>query len=143
MTAFEHRRDDLDDAPVYVISVVAQITGLHAQTLRQYDRVGLVSPQRTPGGGRRYSRHDIERLRQIQVLSQEGIGLVGIRQILDLQAEVVRLAELASNLQLELDAVRSAVHQAARRASGRPNPMLPELRARTTELTIWKPTIFG
>ncbi len=143
MTAFEHRRDDLDDAPVYVISVVAQITGLHAQTLRQYDRVGLVSPQRTSGGGRRYSRHDIERLRQIQLLSQEGIGLVGIRQILDLQAEVVRLAELANNLRLELEAVRSAVNQAARRASGRPNPLLPVLRPRTTELTLWNPTIFG
>src|SRR5215218_10471547 len=61
--------DDFDNTPAFTISVVAQLTGLHAQTLRQYDRVGLVTPQRTSGGGRRYSSHDIERLREIQRLS--------------------------------------------------------------------------
>jgi MerR family transcriptional regulator, heat shock protein HspR len=142
MTAFEHRRDDLDEAPVYVISVVAQITGLHAQTLRQYDRVGLVSPRRTAGGGRRYSRHDIERLRQIQLLSQEGIGLVGIRQILDLQAEVVRLVELANDLRVELEAVRSVVEEVAHRSGARPNRLLPVLRPRATDMMTWNPTNF-
>jgi len=143
MAPVNRRPDELDDAPVYVISVVAQITGLHAQTLRQYDRVGLVSPQRTAGGGRRYSRHDIERLRQIQTLSQDGIGLVGIKQILELQAEVVRLASLANHLQAELDDVRQFVADASRRAGYRVNPLLPVLRPRRTEVTVWNPTIFG
>ncbi len=80
-----------EDAPVYVISVAAQISGLHAQTLRQYDRLGLVTPRRTPGGGRRYSRRDIAHLRQVQQLSHEGVNLEGIRRVLELESEVVRL----------------------------------------------------
>jgi len=142
MAPVNRRPDELDDSPVYVISVVAQITGLHAQTLRQYDRVGLVSPQRTPGGGRRYSRHDIDRLRRIQVLSQEGIGLAGIKLILDLQAEVVRLADLAGSLEAELDAVRRAVGDAAVRDARGGNALLPVLRPRTTEITVWNPALF-
>ena len=75
-----------DDSPVYVISVAAELSGLHPQTLRTYDRMGLVSPGRTSGRGRRYSMRDIVLLREIQRLSQdEGINLAGIRQILDLQ----------------------------------------------------------
>ncbi|MDH4352582.1 MAG: MerR family transcriptional regulator, partial [Actinomycetota bacterium] len=77
-----------DDAPVFVISVVAELTGMHAQTLRQYDRLGLVNPQRTAGGGRRYSTRDVERVREIQRLSSEGVGLSGIQRILDLENEV-------------------------------------------------------
>ena len=70
--------DDFDAAAVFVISVVAELTGMHAQTLRQYDRLGLVTPQRTAGGGRRYSTRDVERVREIQRLSGEGVGLAGI-----------------------------------------------------------------
>lgn len=71
-----------EDTPVYVISVAAQLSGLHPQTLRQYDRLGLVSPDRTAGRGRRYSARDIELLRQVQQLSQdEGINLAGIKQL--------------------------------------------------------------
>ncbi len=80
-----------DDTPVYVISVAAQLTGLHAQTLRQYDRLGLVSPGRTPGGGRRYSPRDIAALREIQELSSSGIGLEGVRRILELENQVLAL----------------------------------------------------
>src|SRR6476620_6881622 len=72
-----------DDAPVFVISVAAELTGLHAQTLRQYDRLGLVSPGRTPGGGRRYSRHDIAGLTEVVRLSGLSPRLVSLREVLE------------------------------------------------------------
>ncbi len=78
-----------EDTPVFVISVAATLAGMHAQTLRQYDRLGLVSPSRTRGGGRRYSARDVSLLREIQRLSQEeGVSLAGIQRILDLEREV-------------------------------------------------------
>src|SRR6478735_5983173 len=79
----------VDDAvPVYVISVAAKLSGLHPQTLRQYDRLGLVSPGRTVGRGRRYSTRDVAQLREVQRLSQElGINLAGIKRILELEEE--------------------------------------------------------
>ncbi|HEY0187540.1 MAG TPA: helix-turn-helix transcriptional regulator [Cellulomonas sp.] len=81
-----------EDAKVYVISVAAELAGMHPQTLRQYDRLGLVSPRRTRGRGRRYSLNDIATLREVQRLShEEGINLAGIKRILDLEAEVQRL----------------------------------------------------
>jgi MerR family transcriptional regulator/heat shock protein HspR len=91
------------DAPVFVISVAAQLAGMHPQTLRTYDRIGLVSPRRTAGRGRRYSARDIAALRLIQRLSQEeGINLEGIRRILHLENELeamrAQLAELAELL---------------------------------------------
>lgn len=80
------------DEPVFLISAAAELTGMHAQTLRQYDRLGLVIPQRRPGGGRRYSLRDIATLREIQRLSQdEGINLAGIARILHLSREVDHL----------------------------------------------------
>jgi MerR family transcriptional regulator/heat shock protein HspR len=80
------------DAPVYVISVAAEMAGLHPQTLRQYDRLGLVTPTRTPGGGRRYSLRDIVRLREVQRLSQDdGVNLAGIKRILELENQVEAL----------------------------------------------------
>ena len=107
--------DRLDaDAPIFVISVAAQLAEMHPQTLRGYDRLGLVVPGRTRGRGRRYSLRDIAKLRHIQQLSQnEGINLEGIRRILALEAEVeslhVQLARLASvvhELQLLPDVAR-------------------------------------
>lgn len=84
--------DDKDE--VFVISVAAELAGMHAQTLRTYDRMGLVTPQRTRGGGRRYSRHDVEMLRTVQRLSQEdGVNLAGIKEILELKNENARLRE--------------------------------------------------
>ncbi|MGI8652818.1 MAG: heat shock protein transcriptional repressor HspR, partial [Geodermatophilaceae bacterium] len=75
-----------DETPVFVISVAAQLAGMHAQTLRQYDRLGLVSPGRTPGGGRRYSARDIARLHVVARLShEEGINLAGIKRIIELE----------------------------------------------------------
>jgi MerR family transcriptional regulator/heat shock protein HspR len=90
-----------DDEPLYVISVAADMAGMHPQTLRQYDRLGLVSPGRAGGGSRRYSRRDIDLLREVQRLSQEeGVNLAGIKRILELGAELdavrERLAELSA-----------------------------------------------
>lgn len=96
-------RDVPDDAPVFVISVAAELAGMHAQTLRQYDRLGLVTPGRTLGGGRRYSARDVALLREVQRLSQdEGLNLAGIKRIIELEAHVdalqVKVAELADEL---------------------------------------------
>jgi MerR family transcriptional regulator/heat shock protein HspR len=93
-----------ESAAVFVISVAAELAGMHPQTLRQYDRLGLVSPRRTAGRGRRYSPRDIEQLREVQRLSQqEGMNLAGIKRILELENEVhalrSRLAELEAERQ--------------------------------------------
>jgi MerR family transcriptional regulator, heat shock protein HspR len=103
-----------EDAPVFVISVAASLAGMHAQTLRQYDRLGLVTPGRTVGGGRRYSARDVALLREVQRLSQdEGVNLAGIKRIIELESHVdalrARVTELLSQLEeiyAELDAVR-------------------------------------
>jgi MerR family transcriptional regulator/heat shock protein HspR len=97
-----------DETPVFVISVAAQLAGMHAQTLRQYDRLGLVSPSRTRGGGRRYSARDITLLREVQRLSQdEGVSLAGIQRILDLENEVQALRAQVTELGTELLALKS------------------------------------
>ena len=103
--------DDFNATPVFAISVVAQLTGMHPQTLRQYDRMGLVTPQRSAGGGRRYTALDIDRLREIQQLSADGIGLAGIKRILELELEVERLARRLHELQADLDVARGGVPQ--------------------------------
>ncbi len=108
--------EDFDAAPVFAISVVAQLTGMHPQTLRQYDRVGLVTPQRTSGGGRRYSARDVERLREIQHLSGEGIGLTGVKRILDLERHADELQQRVHRLEAELAEAHQALaslHQKA------------------------------
>lgn len=82
------------DLGVFAISVAAALCGLHPQTLRIYEREGLIEPDRSPGGTRRYSGQDVERLRQIADLTSEGINLAGIKRILELQAEVDGLRAL-------------------------------------------------
>jgi MerR family transcriptional regulator/heat shock protein HspR len=106
--------EDFDNAPVFAISVVAQLTGMHPQTLRQYDRVGLVTPRRSTGGGRRYSARDVERLREIQRLSAEGVGLTGVRRIFDLERLSDDLAARVHALEAQLDAARRALAQLQR-----------------------------
>jgi MerR family transcriptional regulator, heat shock protein HspR len=97
------------DAPIFVISVAANLAGMHPQTLRTYDRMGLVSPRRTAKRGRRYSARDIAKLRLIQRLSQdEGINLEGIRQILRMQDEIEELRARVTELADLLSAVRAA-----------------------------------
>src|SRR4051812_22470172 len=112
-----------DDAPVFVISIAATLAGMHPQTLRQYDRLGLVSPGRAPGRGRRYSARDIVLLREVQRLSQdEGINLAGIKRILELENHVAalraRVAELQAGLSAAADEMarrEQAVHASYRR----------------------------
>lgn len=94
---------------VYVISVAAELAGLHPQTLRIYERKGLVDPARTGGGSRRYSDEDIEQLRRIQQLTNEGLNLAGVQRVLELEAEIARLRK-------ELDEVREQAAQAVAQA---------------------------
>lgn len=101
-----------EDAPVYVISVAADLAGLHPQTLRQYDRLGIVRPSRAGGKYRLYSMRDVRRLRQVQDLAAEGMNLIGIKRVLDLQERV-----------LELE-TRLARHEA---------------RETSTALVVWRP----
>jgi len=112
-----------DEAPVYVISVAAELAGMHPQTLRTYDRLGLVQPGRAAGRGRRYSPRDVSLLREVQRLSQEeGVNLEGIRRILQLGNQVaalqLRIRELEADLELaraEADARVEQAHRAHRR----------------------------
>lgn len=108
-------------AEFFVISVAAQLAGMHAQTLRTYDRLGLVTPQRTSGGGRRYSPHDVELLREVQRLSQDdGVNLAGIKRIIELTNQVEALQQRVQDLQAEVDRLRT--------------PSRP-----STALVVWQP----
>ena len=94
-----------DDAAVYVISVAAEISGLHPQTLRQYDKLGLVSPSRTEGRNRRYSLRDIALLRAVQKLVGEGINHAGIKRIIELESAMANMAIEVAQLRIEVDAL--------------------------------------
>ncbi len=138
-----------DDTPVFVISVAAELAGMHAQTLRQYDRLGLVSPQRTGGGGRRYSARDIERLREVQRLSQEeSISLAGIDRILGLELQVEALQSRVAELVEANRALREASLSSPRVFAAGPlgeavalRPgRRPQRRGVSTALVLWQPT---
>jgi MerR family transcriptional regulator/heat shock protein HspR len=128
-----------EDTPVFVISVAAELAGLHAQTLRGYDRLGLVSPGRTSGGGRRYSMRDIALLREVQRLSQEqGVNLAGIKRIIDLENEVSALRSRVAELTEELAAVHAAAERAAAAIHRSYRNELVPVRQQTA-LVVWKP----
>jgi MerR family transcriptional regulator/heat shock protein HspR len=139
--------DMSEDMPVYVISVAASLSGMHPQTLRGYERVGLVTPRRSAGGGRRYSMRDILALREIQRLSQEeGINLNGIKRILDLEREVQQARLLAAQLhsevaqlRAELESTRAVAARLARlrRAPSDPAAALVPVRTTTARATLW------
>lgn len=113
-------------APVYVISVAAELTGLHPQTLRQYDRIGLVSPGRTGGGGRRYSLRDIELLREVAELTSAGLGLEGVRRVLELENQVAALKQRNAELRDHARALQAALEEALA-AAGRARSNLPAI----------------
>jgi len=129
-----------DDAPVFVISVAAELAGMHAQTLRQYDRLGLVSPGRTAGGGRRYSPRDVALLREVQRLSQEdGVNLAGIKRIIELESRVEALQARVTELLAEVDvaetrriAAESALHAGFR------HDLVPRSQPGSA-LVVWRP----
>ncbi|SER92120.1 heat shock protein transcriptional repressor HspR [Corynebacterium cystitidis] len=118
----------------FVISVAAELTGMHAQTLRTYDRMGLVTPLRTSGGGRRYSRRDISLLRRIQRLSQEeGVNLAGIKTIIELSEEIEELQERLEHTEQQNKELR---HQLSR--GGRTGGELVHV-PRSTAMVMWNP----
>jgi MerR family transcriptional regulator, heat shock protein HspR len=123
---------------VFVISVAAELAGMHPQTLRQYDRLGLVSPSRTGGGGRRYSPRDVEVLREVQRLSQEeGVNLAGIKRVIELENQVQALQHRVDELTDDLHRARTAALMAEDdvRASLR-RDLVP---VRPTALVVWRP----
>lgn len=101
--------------PVYAISVAAELAGMHPQTLRQYDRLGLVCPQRVNGRNRLYSARDVERLREVADLSAAGISLEGIRRMLELQAEVERLRDQVETYAAEKRSTALVLYRPPRR----------------------------
>jgi MerR family transcriptional regulator/heat shock protein HspR len=124
------------DVPVYVISVAAELTGLHPQTLRAYDRLGLVRPGRTGGGGRRYSWRDIEQLRQVAALTATGIGIEGVKRILELENQVTALRMRVAELEDEL----AATQYALQRSVTSPNTNLPAVRPPNQAIAVWRRT---
>jgi len=131
------------DDPAFAIAVAADLAGMHPQTLRQYDRLGLVSPRRTAGKSRRYSLREVAQLREVQRLSGEGVSLEGIRRILDLENEVVglraRVRELESALATEL-LNRPGSRVFASTADGDVVPLRHGTRTiRRNEVVVWRP----
>ena len=115
-------------ARTFLISVAAELAGMHAQTLRTYDRLGLVSPDRTSGGGRRYSQHDVDLLREVQRLSQdEGVNLAGIKRIIELTNQVEALHSRMNEMAGEIEALR--------RNQRRDIAVVPK----STAVVVWKP----
>ena len=131
--------DSIDDgAPVFVISVAATLAGMHPQTLRQYDRLGLVTPSRSGGGGRRYSARDVALLREVQRLSQEeGVNLAGIKRIIELEHHVEALQHRMAELHAELEQARAAAANAhAAAVAGMRRELVP---LRDQALVVWRP----
>jgi MerR family transcriptional regulator/heat shock protein HspR len=117
-----------DEARTFLISVAAELAGMHAQTLRTYDRLGLVSPGRSSGGGRRYSQHDVDLLREVQRLSQdEGVNLAGIKRIIELTNQVEALQSRLKEMAAEVEVLR--------RNQRRDIAVVPK----STAVVVWKP----
>ncbi|MBX7431926.1 helix-turn-helix transcriptional regulator [Mycobacterium sp. Y57] len=116
------RKDPNEHARTFLISVAAELAGMHAQTLRTYDRLGLVTPQRSSGGGRRYSQRDVDLLREVQRLSQdEGVNLAGIKRIIELTNQVEALQSRLRELSDEVERLRV------------------QPRPKSTALVVWQP----
>jgi MerR family transcriptional regulator/heat shock protein HspR len=129
----------VSDAKVFIISVAARLAGMHPQTLRQYDRLGLVSPGRTPGGGRRYSERDVVVLREIQRLSQDdGVSLEGIRRIISLERLVVDLQRRIMDLEADLSEANERLVQVQSMAAY-PRRDLTPAYSRSSALVVWRP----
>ena len=118
-----------NDAGIYIISVAAELAGVHPQTLRTYERKGLIKPKRTAGGTRRYSRRDVERVQLVQQLTQEeGVNLAGVLRVLALQDEVEALQSEVERQRQRIEQVRQEFREALREA----------LRSRGTELVLYR-----
>ena len=115
-----------DDIGLYVISVAAELSGLHPQTLRQYDRLGLVSPERTEGRNRRYSLRDIASLRMVQRLVGEGINHAGVKRIIELESAVANMALEVAQLRIEVDALMES------------NPSKKQIKSKRSEIIVYE-----
>ena len=130
------------DAKVIIISVAARMAGMHPQTLRQYDRMGLVQPGRSPGGGRRYSARDVALLREIQRLSQEeGVNLAGIKRVIELEQFVADLQHRIVELSEELGRARRRIVELE--SGGFPRRDLVPTNQAQTALVVWRPRRSG
>ncbi|MUL82004.1 MULTISPECIES: heat shock protein transcriptional repressor HspR [unclassified Mycolicibacterium] len=115
-----------EEAHTFLISVAAELAGMHAQTLRTYDRLGLVSPQRSSGGGRRYSERDVDLLREVQRLSQdEGVNLAGIKRIIELTNQV--------------DALRARVSELSQRVEQLSTDQRHDVSVSSKAVVLWQP----
>ena len=136
------------NAPVFVISVAAELADMHPQTLRQYDRLGIVSPSRAPGRSRRYSQRDVDTLREVQRLSHSGVSLEGIKRILELENQVEALRSRVRELSEELEEARgrrrTAPDAARIFAAGLAGDVVTlsrgqRPRPRSQALVVWRP----
>ena len=137
-------REQMDRyTPIFAIAAAAELAEMHPQTLRQYDRIGLVSPQRTSGNTRRYSLHDVEQLRQVARLSAEGLSLEGIRRVLQLEDRVAELQERVRELERALST--EVLNRPERRvfAAGSAGEVISMRRGtrvrRNSEIVVWRP----
>lgn len=125
-----------EERAVYIISVAAELAGMHPQTLRIYERKGLVRPQRTQGNTRRYSERDIDALRRIADLTQEqGVNLAGVKMVIQMQAEIEALRRRTDELEAQLRSARRAAQKAQARREERGGPIVP---FRSVELPPWE-----
>jgi MerR family transcriptional regulator, heat shock protein HspR len=135
--------DQSSDAKVLIISVAARLAGMHPQTLRQYDRLGLVQPGRTGGGGRRYSERDVALLREVQRLSQEdGVNLAGIKRIIGLEQLVADLQQRLAELEQQLDDAYTRIAQLESVGSYPGRDLVRQSRP-STALVVWRPRRSG
>jgi MerR family transcriptional regulator, heat shock protein HspR len=131
--------EQASDAKVLIISVAARLAGMHPQTLRQYDRLGLVQPGRTGGGGRRYSQRDVALLREVQRLSQEdGVNLAGIKRIIGLEQLVGDLQEQVAELERQLDEAYTRIAQLEAVSPYAGRDLVRKGRS-STALVVWRP----
>ena len=129
--------------PIFAIAAAAELAEMHAQTLRQYDRIGLVSPQRTSGNTRRYSLHDVEQLREVARLSAEGLSLEGIRRVLQLEDEVRNLQQRVRELERALSDEMLSRPERRVFAAGQAGEIITMRRGsrlrRNADVVVWRP----
>jgi MerR family transcriptional regulator, heat shock protein HspR len=135
------------DQPIFVISVAAELADMHPQTLRQYDRLGIVKPSRAPGKSRRYSQRDVNTLREVQRLSHEGVSLEGIKRILELENQVaalqLRISELTEELGRRPRAVDSRIFAAGAAGDVVSLARGQRPRPRSQAVMLWRPRALG
>jgi MerR family transcriptional regulator/heat shock protein HspR len=131
--------EQASDAKVLIISVAARMAGMHPQTLRQYDRLGLVQPGRAAGGGRRYSVRDVALLREVQRLSQDdGVNLAGIKRIIGLEQFLADLQQRIADLEADLNDAYHRLAQLEATGSYRRGDLVPTART-SSALVVWRP----